>query len=621
MSQSNPGFFRRLFAGIGRCLHYLRIAIRFVFLLIFLAVLAGLLFDYAPPLPAQAFLEVAPGGELVEQLSYSEPLARLVQRRSPHAFETLTRDLVEAIDGAATDPRITGIALGLDALSGGGITKLAAVGAALERFRASGKPIVALGTDYTQEQYYLASFASEIHLHPMGAVSLNGFGAYHPYFKDALDKLKVNFHIFRVGDYKDAIEPLVRNDMSAASRAQTSLWLNTLWGSYTDRIEAQRKLTPGAINDYVNNLDTHLRAVAGDSARLAVERGLVDRISNGPQMRARIEQLAGVDADTKEYVHVTVDHYLDYRRLERPRANDKDKIGVIVAAGAIVDGEAPDGSIGSETLSALVRQAGEDKTLRALVLRIDSPGGSAVGSDVIRQELELLQKKGIPVVVSMGSLAASGGYWIAATADRIFAEPTTLTGSIGVFGVVPTFEQSLAYLGVHNDGIGTTAMADSMHADRAMTPQVERVIQLGVDHTYQQFIQLVATGRKLPPAAVDAIAGGRVWTGAKARELGLVDELGGTAQAVAAAAKLAKLDSYELEYIRRPKTLNDRLLERFARAAERQGVGRVLSGLLPPLLPASLEPPLRALAAQLGVVAELTDPRSLYLRCFECRAP
>lgn len=621
MSKSKPGFIRRLGIGIGRGVHVLGVAVRTLVLLFFLSLLASLLFDYAPPLPARAFLEVAPGGVLVEQLSYSEPLARLVQRRSPHAFETLARDLVEAIDSAAADPRIAGIALGLDDLSGGGITKLAEVGSALERFRASGKPIVAVGTDYTQEQYYLASFASEIHLNPMGAVNLTGFGAYHPYFKDALDKLKLNVHIFRVGDYKDAVEPFERNDMSPASRAQTALWLNALWGSYTDRVEAQRKLTPGAINDYVNNLDVHLSGVAGDSARLAVERGLVDQISSDSQMRARLEKLAGVDEKTEEYVHVTVDHYLDYRRLEQPKVDSGDKIGVIVAAGTIVDGEAPDGSIGSESLSALVRQAAGDEALRALVLRIDSPGGSAVGSDVIRREIDVLQKKGIPVVVSMGSLAASGGYWIAASADRIFAEPTTLTGSIGVFGIAPTFEASLAYLGVHNDGIGTTAMADGMHADRAMTPQMERVIQFGVNHTYQQFIQLVATGRKLPLTAVDAIAGGRVWTGAKAVELGLVDELGGMTAAVATAAKLAKLDSYQLEYIRRPLSFNERLLERFARTAERRGVGRVLSGLLPPLLPASLEPPLRALAAQLGVVATLTDPRGLYLQCFECRAP
>lgn len=613
MKPNKPGFIRRLFTGIGKVFGFLRTLINVLLLVVFIAAVSSLFVERIRPLPDHAFLRVAPSGILVEQLSYIEPMARLVQKETEWDAETLSRDLIKAIDGASTDARITGIALELDHLDGGGISKLEDVGAALERFRASGKPIIAVGDSYTQEQYYLASFATEIYLNPMGAVLLTGYGSYHPFFAEAMDKLHIKFHVFRAGQYKDAIEPFTRNDMSAASREHTSAWINALWRAYTARVETARKLPPATIDRYIDNLDTQLAAVNGDAAKLALEQGLVDHIDTQPGMTAKLKELAGTDPESQDYLAVDFQDYLVHHRLKSKKNLGKGKVGVVVAAGTIVDGEAPDGTTGSETFTAVLREAGQDKELRALVLRIDSPGGSAFASDIIRREIEALQKRGIPVVVSMSSLAASGGYWIAAGADKIFATPTTLTGSIGVFGIIPTFENTLASLGVHSDGVGTTRLADLYRLDRPMSPQAERVIQHSVDNIYQQFTELVATARKLPLATVGDIAQGHVWTGAKAKELGLVDEIGGLPEAIAAAAQLAKLDSYEVENFDRPHSLEEILLDRIANGASRLGVSLYSStptGQLPDTLFKLIE--------RVKLPGKLSDPRGFYLQCFEC---
>lgn len=621
------GIVSRLFSLLGRIGRFVRSAINLLFLLFFLVIIGSLFTSNIKPLPAKAFLQVAPSGLLVEQLSYSDPLSQLLEQSAPHPAETLLPDLVEAIDKAAKDPRITGLSLELNFLAGGGLTKLNILGQALTRFKESGKPVIATASNYSQEQYYLASFADEIHLNPMGMVLLTGYGAYHSYFKDGADKLGINFHVFKVGEYKDAVEPFIRNDMSESSKRHTRAWLEELWRSFAARVESNRQLPTGAIDRYINNMDKQLALAGGDLSKLALDAQLVDHISTRPAMLKRLQSLAGVDPDDKHaYVAINTGEYLFHGQLkpdteETPQA----QIGIIVAKGTIYDGEQLEGNIGSATLSKLLQRSRDDEDIEALVIRVDSPGGSAFGSDIIRQEIELTRAAGIPVVISMGSMAASGGYWIAANADQVWAAPTTLTGSIGVFGLIPTFENTFNKLGVHSDGVGTSALAGIHRLDRPMSPQASRIVQLNVENIYQRFLNLVAKGRELSREQVADLAEGRVWTGAQAHRLGLVDELGDLKDAVAAAAAVANLDAYDTKVIERKLNFQEQLLRQLGRRAA--PMTRWLAGLYSPTSasgvlaePArAIEDQARWLAEKLGLLGRTSDPAGIYLECIECR--
>lgn len=621
------GIVSRLFSLLGRIGRFVRSAINLLFLLFFLVIIGSLFTSNIKPLPAKAFLQVAPSGLLVEQLSYSDPLSQLLEQSAPHPAETLLPDLVEAIDKAAKDPRITGLSLELNFLAGGGLTKLNILGQALTRFKESGKPVIATASNYSQEQYYLASFADEIHLNPMGMVLLTGYGAYRSYFKDGADKLGINFHVFKVGEYKDAVEPFIRNDMSESSKRHTRAWLEELWRSFAARVESNRQLPTGAIDRYINNMDKQLALAGGDLSKLALDAQLVDHISTRPAMLKRLQSLAGVDPDDKHaYVAINTGEYLFHGQLkpdteETPQA----QIGIIVAKGTIYDGEQLEGNIGSATLSKLLQRSRDDEDIEALVIRVDSPGGSAFGSDIIRQEIELTRAAGIPVVISMGSMAASGGYWIAANADQVWAAPTTLTGSIGVFGLIPTFENTFNKLGVHSDGVGTSALAGIHRLDRPMSPQASRIVQLNVENIYQRFLNLVAKGRELSREQVADLAEGRVWTGAQAHRLGLVDELGDLKDAVAAAAAVANLDAYDTKVIERKLNFQEQLLRQLGRRAA--PMTRWLAGLYSPTSasgvlaePArAIEDQARWLAEKLGLLGRTSDPAGIYLECIECR--
>lgn len=616
MSREKPGIFRRLFGFIGRLASGLRILLNILFLLVVVVFILSIFRKDVQPLPEKAALRIAPGGFLVEQKTYVDPLTQLLQQSGPADAETLVHDLIEAIDEAAEDPRITSLVLELDYLLGGGLTKLEEVAQALSRFRESGKPIIAVGDSYTQEQYYLASFADEIHLNPMGAVLITGYGSYPNYIKGALDKLRINVHVFRVGSYKDAIEPFTRTNMSPASREHNSAWLNALWSTYTRRVETQRELPVDAINDYVNNLTSKLEAHRGNTAETAVASGLVDKLSTRPQMLARLQALAGSN-DKGGYRAVDVDRYLGHtRRAEAAQVLPSvDKVGLIVARGAILDGEHPAGSIGSDSLSKLFQQVRKQQ-FKALVLRIDSPGGSAFASEVIRQEVVLTRQSGIPVIVSMGSVAASGGYWMAMGADQIWASPTTITGSIGVFGVIPTFENSLAALGVNSDGIGTTNLADLYRLDRPMSPQAKQLIQFGVNHVYDQFLGIVAEARNSTPERIHDIAQGRVWTGEKAKALGLVDHLGNLQEAIDAAALAAGLDAYQTEQVQSPMDFREQLMRQLSGSV----MGQWIRWLPADWLPQGLLAEVSGVTRELQLLNRFNDPRGLYLHCFECTA-
>jgi len=610
MSKEKPGIFRKAFALVGKVFSVLRWTINILVLLVVVGLLFSVLGTSVKPLPERAPLRLVPSGVLVEERSYSDPLALMMEQSSPHDAETPVRDLTRALARATSDPRITALILDLGHLRGGGIAKLSEVGAAIESFKSSGKPVIAVADSYTQEQYYLASFADEILVNPSGGVLITGFGYYGSFFKSAADKLKVNFHVFRAGEFKSAVEPFTRDDMSAEARANALQWVGELWSGYTRVVETNRGLKPGAIDALANDFATRLAAHRGDLASLALDARLVDALATRPAIAADFNQRFGADDDG--FLHIHHKAYLAHLQLPQLDAPAKDSsaIGLIVASGTILDGEQLEGAIGGDSMSRLLQQARADKSLKALVIRIDSPGGSAFASEVIRREIQETQQR-MPVLVSMGSLAASGGYWIAAGADEIWAQPETLTGSIGVFGIVPTFEDSLAALGVNSDGVGTTRLADFNHLDRPLSPESAQVIQLSIDNIYRQFLALVAEGRQTTPDAVDRVARGRIWTGRQAFDIGLVDKLGNLEQTVAAAAARAGLETWTLKPITRPLGFQEQLLKQLAEGGAGLAWQTLASG--DPLL--SLATSLRRELAQLR---RLNDPQGVYLQCFGC---
>ncbi|WGL17822.1 signal peptide peptidase SppA [Microbulbifer bruguierae] len=611
---------RRIFSAIGGAITWLRrvftnILFLLVLLFIGLAIFGG---EERITVPQGAALKVAPAGALVDELSQPTGLPGFLSGRST-APETRVKDLVDAIDRAANDNRIAALVLELDYLGGASLSKLEEVGEAVQRFKASEKPVYAIGDNFTQGQYFLASHADKIYMNPMGSLLITGFGSYRNYYKSALDKLKVNFHVFRVGDYKDYIEPYTRDDMSPASRENNARWLHQLWTEYTEQVTGLRNLPPDAVDSYIAEMPQKLRDENGNWAQAALTNKFVDKLVTRRAVEAELQELVGVSsADKSQYKSISATDYLRHIKLTQLPAphHQSDKIGLISAVGAIVDGEAPEGQIGSATLTSLIAEARE-KAVKALVLRIDSPGGSAFASEAIRQELLATREAGIPVIISMGSVAASGGYWIAAGGDRIWASPSTITGSIGVFGAFPTFEESLEHLGIYNDGVGTTALAGTMRLDRALPEAAADIIQQSVENTYGQFLRLVAEARHSSPEEIHKIAQGQVWTGRAALELGLVDELGNLKDAIADAAQIAKLDTYEVVEIQREMTPSEKLMRALAENVDARIAASVEQNLPLGAWFSSIQPALQPLAE----LKSFKDPRALYVRCLSCMAP
>jgi protease-4 len=588
-----------------------------VLLLILLASLAG-----QPPLVIQndSVLILEPEGIIVEQLAYTNPFDSVINEAAGAgvAREVLLQDLLDVIRIARDDERITSMLLNTDKLAGGGLSHLQDIAAALRGFREAGKPIYAIGSNYTQSQYYLASQADEIILNAYGAVGLEGFSAWQNYFGEALTKLGVNVHIFRVGEYKSAVEPFERMDMSPEAKENYTRLLGDLWQLYVADVSSARDLGEGQLQDLINRQDEYLAMYDGDAAQLALQNGLVDRVESQPNTHAYLlDNLAG-GADQLRAVD-----YAPYLFSQRdPIAGalpSPNQVGIIIASGNIVDGEAPRGTIGGETLSVLIRQARDDDNVKALVLRVDSGGGSAFASEVIRSELEAFRASGRPFVVSMGSVAASGGYWIATPADQIWASATTITGSIGIFGLYPTFESTFAKLGIGTDGVGTTELAGYTTIGRPLSPLAERSLQLTVEHGYDRFLNLVSASRDMTVEAVNTVAQGQVWSGATALDLGLVDQLGSLDEAVAAAAELAGLEEYERSYIEPSLTPTQLFLQQIANNTL---VGPVVRPLVAHFGSASpVEQLLSGLTRELQDLLHLNDPNALYLQCLECAGP
>ena len=614
MSEKKTGIIRRFFRFIGSIVTGIRYLFSLLFVGLFLMLIVGMFAEDIQPIPDKGALYLAPSGVLVDQKTYTDPFDQILMGNSQSDSETLVRDVIEALDTARIDSRITHLLLDTDYMAGGGISKLEEISSALLRFKKSGKPIIAVGDNFNQQQYFLAAHADEILLNPLGSVSITGFGLYNSYFKETLDKLNINMHVFRVGDYKSAVEPFLRNNMSANVKQESRELVDSLWQFYSSQVEHLRGLPDGAIDDFANNLHLKLQAANGDTSALAKQQNLVDQIATRTQMFAYLnEVLPGTDG---EFDSINMKAYLNHNRLtSRTSAAAKaHKVALVVAKGSIVDGEQPEGTIGGDTLASIFARLRDEDEVKAVVLRIDSGGGSAFASDIIRDAISATQKKGIPVVVSMGSYAASGGYWIAADADRVLALSTTLTGSIGVFGIVPTVEDSLAALGIYSDGVGTTDIAGMMRLDRPMTQQSEMIFQAGVDNIYTRFITLVADGRNSTPAAVHEIAQGRVWTGEKALELGLVDQLGDLNDAIKVAAELANLAEYEVDYRRKPLTVYEQLLMEMSSNISASFAGLGINSWLPD----SLRQQAKVILKPLQVLDTLTDPRGIYLYCDNC---
>lgn len=613
MTNSGGGV-RRFFGTLMRFLDTLRAVVVNVLFLFVLVLLLIVLFggEGEAPVPDGVALVLSPTGVLVEDIAAPDLMQRVLDPTSLPA-ETRVKDLLDAVGHAANDDRVAMLVLDLDEMRGGDLAKLTVIGEALDAFRESGKPVVALGDHFSQSQYYLAAHADELYMHPMGQVMLSGFGTYGLYMRDALDKLKINVHIFRVGTHKAAVEPFLRNDMSAEAKDDARKIVEELWNRYRDGIARRRGLEPDAIDRYVQNFPELLADHKGDMARLALEQGLVDELMTRHEIRSRLRDRVGEDQRGDGYLRMGFRTYLNATREARERQGDAEgTVAVIVGQGMILMGDQPRQNIGADTLTSLVRKARKDNDIDAIVLRLDTPGGSAFASEIIRQELELAQVAGKPVVISMGGVAASGGYWIASTADEIWAEPTTITGSIGIFGIVPTVEDTLSELGLHTDGVAVSNLSSGIDITRPLSDEMDSVLQQSVENGYQRFINLVSRGRNLSVEEVDAIGQGRIWSGEKAYELGLVDNLGSISDAVAAAAATAELETWNVRYLRKPLSTRDRILEIVLDSAQSS--------------PAQKSTPVtlfdRAVAeiySELDVLRRLNDPSNLYLLCEVCR--
>lgn len=616
-STKQRGPVARFFIALWSVITWTRVAFfNLLFLLLLLVIVLAVRSGGDMPLPDHFALRIAPAGILVDQRSYVDPATLLLSSDDPTESETVVREVVDAIHHAAMDQRVSTIVLELDKLYGGGLSKMQEIGEALLHFKTSGKNIIAVADNYTQDQYYLASYADHIYLNDMGSVLLTGYGRYGNYFKSALDKLDVNFHIFRSGKYKDAVEPLLRDDMSQESREHNQALVNQLWEIYTRDVESRRNLQRGAITAYINNMGQALNQAGGDGATLSVSAGLVDQLaSRGVIHHELIEQL-GRSSEGEFYNGVGVRSYLaDINRVKVPAPN---KVGLLVAAGNIVDGRQPDGTIGSDTFLEMLRGVRDDDSIKALVIRIDSGGGSAFASEVIRAEIDAVRTQGKPVYISMGSVAASGGYWMATAGDEIWATPATITGSIGVFGAFPTLEKSLARLGIHTDGVGTTNLSGSLRIDRELSPEAAAILQTGVDNIYQRFIQLVAESRNADKEDIDQVAQGHVWSGISALELGLVDKLGNLNDVIAAAAEHAGLSQYAVQLVTQPLSPKEVLI--------RQILGESAKAWVPHSMMQSFSSLQRLqnfspLAKTLQLLETMNDPQSIYATCMDCIAP
>lgn len=612
---ANQFWLFRWIRGALRLLDRLRRVLHLVFLLLVFAIVLTLAAPDRVLVPRSAALVIAPEGVLVDQLS-GDPLDRaLAEIQGSLQRETLLRDVLDAIALAADDERIRAIYLRLDGLAGGGLSKLEEFTKALETFRQSGKPVIAAGDSFTRDQYYVAAHADEVYLHPMGLVLIEGYGRYVPYFKSALDLVYVDYNVWTAGEYKSFVEPYTRDDMSPEDREASLAYLGELWGGYQADVVTARGLGEGAIQQFADAYAELLVEAGGDTALAALNAGLIDSLSTRGQINERLIEVAGGRPnEPDEFSGIDYRAYLANVRDADGSSASESKVAVLVLAGTIYDGSEPPGSIGGDSTAQLVREIGRDEDIKALVLRVDSPGGSAFASEIILDELKTFQASGRPLVVSMGSVAASGGYWVSMSADEIWASESTITGSIGVGAVLPTFDRTLDRIGIHVDGVGTTELAGQLSQLRALGADVSTLLEQSVEHLYAKFVGQVAENREREIADIERVAQGRVWAGTDAIEHGLVDRLGDLDDAIASAAELAGLETgfYDVEYVERELGFSEMLALRLAAVSQpvlsRLGFdirwGRAVSAWI------------EAATTPLQFLERQNDPRGLYAYCF-----
>lgn len=611
---SKRNLFVRLARSLWRGANGLRKVLHLVLLLIIFLVFFGALSGTPPILPQKAALVIKPSGALVEQLAgdpYDRALTELIGEEQT---QTLVGDILDALEYASDDERIAAVHLELSGLGRAGLNKLQRVATAIDAFRESGKPVIASADIFAQPGYYLAAHADELYMHTEGIVFLQGYGGYRNYFRDAIEHLRIDWNVFRVGTHKSFVEPYTRMDMSPEDRESRMNLISQFWAMYREDVIAARGLPDGAIDDYAQNMVAKVASANGDLAIAARDSGLVDDLLGRAALREKLKEYAGADADDEStYASVGMREYLNQMRLLHGPKPDKQNVAIVVAAGEILDGKQPPGTVGGDSTAALLRKALTDESVKAVVLRVDSPGGSVFASEVIAQEIQALQQAGKPVVASMSSVAASGGYWISVVADKVLASPATVTGSIGVFGMIPTFQRTMDVLGIATDGVATTPWA-GIRPDLELPEQARQLVQMIIENVYDDFISNVAEKRGMDKQAVDAIGQGQVWTGVDALENGLVDQLGGLDDAVDTAAELAGLAEGEFgrKAIEPKLSPTEQMILDLLTVAKHVGIDP--AGFV--TAPTPIATFANQLQEMLAVITKFNDPRGVYSHCF-----
>ena len=555
--------------------------------------------------PSGKALVLSPPGPIVEQVTGSnDPLANI---RGQLPTELYVGDFLEVLESASKDERVTDIVLRLDNIEGTGQTVLYDIGKALQKLQDSNKNILAVGNNYTRSAYYLASFADEIIMNTEGYLWLDGFGRSRLFFKSFLDKIKVDFNVFRVGTFKSAVEPYLGNEMSGPAKEANLAYLNVLWNSYKDVVSKNRDMSPEEIQYFADNADKILTEADTSIAEAILNYGLVDKLLSRTKTRNYLKELFGASEDKTSFAKISGYEYFQLIQSEKSSESAENKIAVIVARGTIVDGVQPPGTIGGDSTSRLIREAHEDEDVKAIVLRVDSGGGGVDASEQIRQELLEAKEKGLTIIASMGNVAASGGYWISANANEIWASHNTITGSIGIFGLLPTFDRALNEIGINSDGVKTSKLDLSGDVTQPLNKGLSKIIQSEIEYGYKRFIGLVSEARGIPIEEVDRIAQGRVWAGSTALELGLVDKLGNLNEAIERAAQIAELNDFITYYPSQKVDWRQQLIESFSSG---------LKSLIPEFIIDNII--LKESIKSLKEIDKFNDPKGLYVRCENC---
>jgi protease IV len=609
------GGLKKVFSWLWSGADGLRKGLHLLLLLFVFGIFFGAMSGSAPSLPSNAALVIRPVGRIVEQLegnAYDRAIAELVGDGRP---QTLLQDILDGLRYAKEDDRIKAVVLELGSIGGGGLSKLQVIGDAIDDFQQSGKPVLANADSYSQGAYYLAARADEVYMHEDGIVFLRGFGVYRNYYKNAIDKLEIDWNVFRVGTHKSFVEPYIRNDMSPEDRESMTRLIGQLWDLYQSDILQARQLSADTIRDLTDELVQRTGEQGGRLSQVLVNAGLIDSLVSREEFQQKVLEYVAEDEDVEGHYQGTSLHdYLAERRMLDDSPIKEKNVAVIVASGEILNGAQPPGLIGGDSTAELLRKARLDDSVKAVVLRVDSGGGSVFATRIIGDEIKELKKSGKPLVVSMGSAAASGGYWISMAADKIFATPATITGSIGVFGIFPTFQRTLNKIGISTDGVGTTKLAGEFRPDREMSPEAMELMQLFVNGDYDDFITAVAEYRGIEKEQVDRIAQGQVWTGLDALENGLIDELGTLDDSIAAAAALAELEEgkYGRKYFEKELSAAEQLAVEFLGSATARSIFADATNR-----PMTSVDKLKVMLEQaLAPMMLFNDPKGVYAHCF-----